>query len=125
MGVVGIEILDQLMYYRNRTLLKFIVDIEIDTSIGKFDSFEKPIKLIVQDFGLKLCLLIERMQLIMHGVQWARGAGEQLFDPLNKAQFNPPQSGYKDAYDFQTISRVNTEPGELEKEDSPVAAIIP
>lgn len=69
MSVVGIKILDQLMYYRNRTLLKFIVDIEIDTSIGKFDSFEKPIKLIVQDFGLKLCLLIERMQLIMHGVQ--------------------------------------------------------
>lgn len=69
MSVVGIEILDQLMYYRKRTLLKFIVDIEIDTSIGKFDSFEKPIKLIVQDLGLKLCLLIERMQLIMHGMQ--------------------------------------------------------
>lgn len=81
MSVVGIEILDQLMYYGKRAL---------DISTGQFHSFEKNIELVVQNLGLKLRFLIECMQFIMHGVQCARGTREQLFNPLNKAQFNPP-----------------------------------
>lgn len=91
MSVVSIEILGQLMYYGKRTL---------DISTGQFYSFEKHIKLVVQNYCLKLRFLIECMQFIMHGVQCARGTREQLPDSLNKVQFNPPRSGYEDAYGF-------------------------
>lgn len=38
MDVVGIEILNQLMYYGKRTLLKFIVDISVDPTVSHFNS---------------------------------------------------------------------------------------
>lgn len=38
MSVVGIEILDQLMYYGKRALLKFIVDISVNSTVSHFNS---------------------------------------------------------------------------------------